>query len=104
MSSKIDLSSLSEKELAELLTSVPNELNRRKQAKKREVLHRVRELAKENGFTLEDLTASATPSAPVAAKYRHPEDPSKTWTGRGRQPVWVREHLEAGNSLESLAI
>ena len=40
----------------------------------------------------------------VAPKYRNPDDPDTTWTGRGRQPVWVREFLDNGGALESITI
>lgn len=36
--------------------------------------------------------------------YRNPEDASKTWTGRGRQPGWVEKHQEGGGKLEDLRI
>lgn len=42
--------------------------------------------------------------AKVAPKYRNPDDPSTTWTGRGRKPVWVREFLDNGGALESITI
>ena len=37
-------------------------------------------------------------------KYRHPENPSLTWSGRGRQPAWYKELVEAGTSEEDLLI
>ncbi len=40
----------------------------------------------------------------VAPKYRHPEDSSVTWTGRGRKPKWILELLEQGKTLEDLEI
>ncbi|MGQ7848672.1 H-NS histone family protein [Granulosicoccus sp. 3-233] len=40
----------------------------------------------------------------VPPKYRNPADADQTWTGRGKQPVWVREHLESGGTLESITI
>ena len=40
----------------------------------------------------------------VAPKYRNPEDPKATWTGRGKQPIWVRTYLENGGTLESITI
>ena len=43
-----------------------------------------------------------TPKAP--AKYANPEDPTQTWSGRGRKPIWVHESLEAGKSLETFEI
>lgn len=38
------------------------------------------------------------------ARYAKPDDPSVTWTGRGRNPNWVKAHLAAGRPLEELAI
>jgi ParB/RepB/Spo0J family partition protein len=35
------------------------------------------------------------------ARYRHPNNDA-TWSGRGKQPKWVQEWLEAGNTLEEL--
>ncbi|RME59017.1 H-NS histone family protein [Candidatus Parcubacteria bacterium] len=37
-------------------------------------------------------------------KYRNPENPSQTWTGRGRTPSWVFEAAKKGISLEELLI
>ena len=45
--------------------------------------------------------ATGTKGAP---KYAHPENPEMTWTGRGRQPNWVKEALASGKALEDMAI
>lgn len=39
-----------------------------------------------------------------APKYRHPENPNKTWSGRGRQPTWYKEAIDSGREPEELAI
>ncbi|HIQ40876.1 MAG TPA: H-NS histone family protein [Sulfurivirga caldicuralii] len=41
---------------------------------------------------------------PVPPKYRNPNNPSETWTGRGRQPKWVTALLSQGYTLEQLKI
>lgn len=41
---------------------------------------------------------------PVPPKYRNPNNPTETWTGRGRQPKWVSALLEQGYTLEQLKI
>jgi len=41
---------------------------------------------------------------PVAAKYRNPEKPVETWSGRGREPRWLAEKIAAGRSREEFAI
>ena len=72
-----------------------------------EALAAVRATAKEYGFTLEELTggkATAKSGTKGVAKYANPADPSQTWTGRGRQPNWVKEALAAGKTLESMTI
>ena len=38
------------------------------------------------------------------AKYANPADPNQTWTGRGRQPAWVKQALAEGKDLSSMAI
>ena len=66
---------------------------------------------KKLGFSLNELTGgsvkSKTPKKPTqkaAPKYANPADASQTWTGRGRRPAWVISALEAGKSLDDMAI
>lgn len=40
----------------------------------------------------------------VAPKYANPEDKEKTWTGRGRQPLWVVAALESGKTMDDIKI
>jgi DNA-binding protein H-NS len=39
-----------------------------------------------------------------SAKYANPDDPSQTYTGRGRRPFWLTAKLKKGASLEDFAI
>ncbi|MGR3365902.1 MAG: H-NS histone family protein [Sagittula sp.] len=59
--------------------------------------------AREKGFSLAELAEDlkATKTAP---KYRHPENPELTWTGRGRKPSWFIDALAAGTPAEDLLI
>lgn len=56
---------------------------------------------------LEPFLKSAKPSSrkgsKVAAKYRDPRT-SKTWSGRGRPPVWILEYENNGGAREDLLI
>lgn len=36
--------------------------------------------------------------------YQNPADSSQTWTGKGRQPSWLKSYIEAGNLLETALI
>lgn len=81
-------------------------------AKKQEVAEKVRKLAKDNGLEISDLLAADKPNkakakkprGKVAPKYKNPANGSETWTGRGRQPLWVADALTGGKSLEDLLI
>lgn len=37
------------------------------------------------------------------AKYHHPQEPSLTWSGKGRQPKWVEAFIAQGGTLDELA-
>lgn len=87
----------------------------RKKALHRERLHEVRnrliQMAKDEGYTIEELFGGVSKTKPagtkgrkVAPKYRHPSDPSMTWTGRGKQPRWMEAVLKSGKTLQDLEI
>jgi DNA-binding protein H-NS len=44
------------------------------------------------------------PYPKVHPKYRNPESPSETWSGRGRQPHWVAAQLGSGKKVDELLI
>jgi DNA-binding protein H-NS len=37
-------------------------------------------------------------------KFQNPGQPFETWSGRGKQPRWVSEMLDAGKSIDDLRI
>jgi DNA-binding protein H-NS len=69
-----------------------------------EALAAIDAIARSMGFVPHDLLGTRPPRKPVAAKYANPANPSETWSGRGRRPVWFAAALEAGKSAEDLAI
>jgi DNA-binding protein H-NS len=73
---------------------------------KAEARAKVEALARDLGYSLAELVGTETKSsrAPAAAKYRHPENPALTWSGRGRKPQWFVEALEAGKTASELVI
>jgi DNA-binding protein H-NS len=44
------------------------------------------------------------PYPKVHQKYRNPERPDETWSGRGKQPRWFVAQLSAGTTAENLRI
>jgi DNA-binding protein H-NS len=78
-------------------------------------------VARKSGFELHELmdSVSAGKAVPgtirvpsrktgkrgkVAPKYKNPSNESETWTGRGRQPIWVRDFVERGGSMDQVTI
>src|SRR4051812_29995743 len=39
------------------------------------------------------------PYPEVFPKYRNPEAPTETWSGRGKQPRWITSQLKSGKTL-----
>ena len=110
----MDLSSLNIDQLKDLLKKVPAEIKRRTEeatsAAREAAIEKLKAIAREHGYSLEELAGTKKPRkssgarTPVAAKYANPSNPSETWTGRGRKPLWVQAALNQGKSLESLLI
>ena len=44
------------------------------------------------------------PYPPVRPKYRNPNRPSETWTGRGKQPRWLVAQLKSGKRIDDFRI
>jgi DNA-binding protein H-NS len=40
----------------------------------------------------------------VSPKYRNPDQPSETWSGRGKQPRWLAAQLRAGKRIDDFKI
>ncbi|MFK7860445.1 MAG: H-NS family nucleoid-associated regulatory protein [Granulosicoccus sp.] len=88
---------------------------------KKATLVKMAAIAKQNGFELHELLSDSAmlgtvesksratpkvrkPRGKVAPKYRNPDNKSQTWTGRGRQPLWVKGQLDSGVMLDDLKI
>lgn len=102
----IDLDAMSRDELLKLREDVDKALKTLDTRRRAEARKAAESTAREMGFTLEELVASKGASAKQKSppKYRNPDDPTKTWTGRGRQPAWIKEGLAAGKSLDDFMI
>ncbi len=53
---------------------------------------------------LEAPVSGRRPYPPVSPKYRTPDQPSETWTGRGKQPRWLVAQLNLGRRIEDFSI
>ena len=101
-----DLEALSLSELKKMQKDVGKATSTYQDRQKAEARAKVEALARDLGYFLAELIGSETKSsrAPAVAKYRHPENPALTWSGRGRKPQWFVEALAAGKTAGELAI
>jgi DNA-binding protein H-NS len=115
------LSKLSLSELNRQKARIEAEIARRSQNSKRDLLKKVQKLANDAGVPLSELLGAKLPKATkapkaaapkkprgskgkVAPKYSNPADASQTWTGRGRQPLWVSGYVASGKAITDLLI
>lgn len=86
----------SAKALTGLQVKLTEAITTRKKQEKLDLAKRIHSLAKESGFTVEELLnlnfkeAKGT-KEPAKIKYRNPDNHEQTWTGKGLPPKWLRE-------------
>ena len=115
---KIDLKSLSSKELEKLSSDVKKALANAR-ARDRNLARKAAEkAAAEFGFSLTELsgdiktsskprknkTKAKAPAKKGKPQYANPNDASQTWTGKGRQPNWYRAEVENGTAPDAMRI
>ncbi|RDS80954.1 H-NS family nucleoid-associated regulatory protein [Dyella psychrodurans] len=109
----IDLKSLSPKELQSLIANAESQMQEARANQVHTIREKIDAILKSSELTLADVYPARTtgkrgPKAgkgSVAPKYRNPENPSETWTGRGRSPLWYTAALKKrGVTVESLLI
>jgi DNA-binding protein H-NS len=96
----INLANMSANDLWRLREEVGTILSTKLGAEKQKLELR---LARLNG-RLEPKQGARRPYPKVHPKYRNPERPSETWSGRGKQPRWVGAQLRSGMRVDDLLI
>jgi DNA-binding protein H-NS len=102
--SNIDLDALTLDELKSLQKDLEKAIRSFEARQKAEARRAAEAVAREAGFSLAELLEAAPGKTPVAPKYRHPENPEITWSGRGRKPNWFVAALEQGQTAEDMLI
>lgn len=95
---KIELKSLSIDELWALHEEIASILSANMRAKKASIEKLIDKL---EGRA---LTRPYRRYRAVHPKFRNADPPHQTWSGRGRQPHWMRDLLARGKSLEDVRI
>lgn len=104
----MDLHNLSLDELRKLLPEVQNTIKAREQEELQKARREILSIAERVGIPIDTLLSTSTkdkkPRNKVAVQFRHPDDESKEWTGRGRQPKWFKDFIEGGGSIDQLRV
>ena len=102
----INLEKMSLPELIELQKDLEPAIKKKQRKEKTSLRKQMENLAKQSGFTFDEVISTAKPKAvsKVKPKYANPNDSDQTWTGRGRRPKWVEAALKDGKNLDDLLI
>jgi DNA-binding protein H-NS len=97
------LGKMSLKELTTLQIRVSQAIAEKRIEERSEVRAKMEELAQASGFSVAELFGGrkGKNGSKGVAKYRNPKDPSQTWNGRGRRPLWM---AKAGGDIERFLI
>lgn len=107
----IDISQLSALELKALRENIETQLVDREVMELDKLRADVLELCSSRGYTLQQVMAplrkkAAKPKADAhfvkGQPYRNPEDPTQVWRGFGGRPLWLRNFLAKGGTMEQL--
>lgn len=100
------LDNYNSQELRDLKAQIDREIKKRRRKEIREAQRELRSVAERYGFSLAELLPGqgGAKGGRGIPKYVHPEDPAKTWSGRGRKPGWIKEWEEQGRPLDELLL
>ncbi|MEB4589546.1 H-NS histone family protein [Candidatus Thiothrix sp. Deng01] len=101
----VDISSLSVAELERLKGSIDNAIANRRDTELTGLREQIEEMVANAGFTIDEVMQARTSKKRIIKpKYRNPNNPEQTWSGRGRKPAWVEEWTSSGRSLDECLI
>lgn len=103
----INVDKMSLKELRDLQAKVEKAITAARQRERAAALKKAEAAAASAGFSLTELIGGrgrGRGKSKSAAKYANPDNPSDTWTGRGRKPNWLNTKLSKGAKLQDFAI
>jgi DNA-binding protein H-NS len=110
MNKKPSFGSMTVDELWLLYEELSQVLSVRLTSEKRELEKRLAQLQRENkGRPFDAVESSSAPRERrkyprVLPKYRNPQQPTETWSGRGKTPRWLSAALKTGHTIDEFVI
>jgi DNA-binding protein H-NS len=114
MSQKLNLDAIAIDELWQLHAEISRVLSDRLTSQKRELEKQLAQLSpgtqvepsdRREALSSKGLTSAARRKYPrVFPKFRNPQVPAETWSGRGKHPRWLSAALKTGRKIEEFLI
>jgi DNA-binding protein H-NS len=105
MSRKLNLDAMSVDEIWRLHERIIEVLAERLSSEKRQLETRLAKLRRDQPQGQASEPRPEQRKIPtVSPKYRNPDRPSETWSGRGKRPRWLTAALTAGRTIEEFII
>jgi DNA-binding protein H-NS len=111
---QLDLENMSDEQLRELQGQIRQVIDQRMRSRFDEFRRAAREAGYEATFTRIGEEGGRRRRAraggredrrsEIAPKYRNPDNPAETWSGRGRKPLWLERELQKGRQLSLFVI
>jgi DNA-binding protein H-NS len=93
------LGTMSYAELSHMEARIARLKIEKQNAERTELRERILTMVKQHGFEISDLFSKGRKGkGTVAVKYRDPQNPENTWTGRGRMPRWMAAAMKGGKA------
>jgi DNA-binding protein H-NS len=105
-----DLSTYSLADLRVLQSRVAEQITARIELEKVAAREQILAIAQRAGVPLKELLNGASGTrkplngAAVPIRFQNPDNRGQQWSGRGRQPQWVKEWLNSGKPLDQLKV
>lgn len=104
---KIDYKKYSLSQLEAVMIEISHEIEERKKLEAESIRLKIENILQESGLSLDDVYTDkdmGIRTNKVPMKYRHPEDGSIEWSGRGKMPLWMKDLIEQGAKKEDFLI
>jgi DNA-binding protein H-NS len=100
MVKKNGLAKLSLAALSDLRRHIDGLMAEKQGAKRKALRAQMGALARKHGYDVREIVGGRRKASTggVTAKYRDPNNPENTWSGRGRPPRWIAKALKGGKA------
>ena len=99
-----NLPDLSLSQLVEVRAQVEAQISEKRESERAAAVDQIRRIIEAFNFAEDELILILKGANALPVKYRHPEDPSLTWCGKGRRPLWLNEALSVGISIAKIRV